>query len=384
MKEFYVHTSIHLAQSPKRRGEPCGDVFGTYRDESSTTLVLCDGIGSGLKANIYANMCCSRIINLIKEGASVQDAFEIVGKTMNDAWGTDQPFSVFTILQISSSGNAILLSYDMPAPVFISEGFAYQLETKVSSWKKAMIQKASFRVNKNEGILLLSDGITQAGLGQGLVHGWETKGVVNFLNQWIKEPKPDADLLTEAVHQQARKFWGIAKGDDCSVALAFNRKGITVNILTGPPSNIEDDENIIQSFLKSEGIKVVSGGSTAKMLSRVAKRSIEISESGSSITPPTYKIKGITLATEGIVTLNQVYNILFEKLEEETDGSSVFELADYLQVADKIIFWLGNAPKKGAGMNELKQLGIRDRSVIVDLIADKLRKENKLVIIKQY
>jgi len=381
LKEFYIHTSIHLKQSSKRTGDSCGDVFDSYRDASSTTLVLCDGLGSGLKANIYANMCCSRLIHLIKQGASIKKAFELVGKTMNDAWGKNTPFSVFTIARILNNGNTTIISYDMPPVVHISEGYASIIEGKISMWKKAVVYEASLHLKKNEGIVLLSDGITQAGLGRGLVNGWEAKGVANFLNFWMEDPKPDPDLLVKAIHQQAKGILGTEKGDDCSVAMAYNRKGITANILSGTPANIEDDEKFVNDFLSSEGIKIVSGGSTAKMLSRITKRPIEITDSGSSITPPIFKIKGITLATEGVVTLNQVFNILNENIDTDSDDSPVFEFADYLNVADKVIFWTGSSLNKEVEITELKQQGIRSRQVVVELITEKLQDKNKLVII---
>lgn len=381
MKEFYTHTSIHSKQSPKKRGNPCGDVFDSYRDLNSTNLVLCDGLGSGLKANIYATMCCSRIINLLKEGASLRKAFEMVGKTMNDAWGTDKPFAVFTIVRILSNGNASFITYDMPSVLHVSEGYANPIEGKITMWKKAVICEASIHLKKNEGLLLMSDGITQAGLGRGLVNGWEAQGVANFLNLWMEDPKPNGKHLVDAVHNQAREFWGSEYGDDCSVVFAYNRKGITANILTGTPANKNDDEDFVNDFLNSEGIKIVSGGSTVKMLSRITKCPIEITDSGSTITPPTFKIKGITLATEGVITLNQVFNILNENIISKTEDSPVFEFADYLNVADKIIFWVGSALSKGLDMSERKQQGIRNRQVVVDLIAKKLRIDNKLVII---
>lgn len=384
MTENYIHTSIHIKQSPKYRGGACGDVFNSYRDENSTTLVLCDGLGSGIKANIYANMLCSRIIHLLKNGASVQKAFEMTGETMNEAWGENTAFAVFTIVRILNNGNTSILSYDMPDLLLISEGFASKIESNISYWKKARISKASLRLRINEGLLLMSDGITQAGMGKIFTYGWENDGIEFFLNRWIKEPKPDCDKLIEAVHDKAREFWGKGEGDDCSVIFAYNRKGITLNILSGTPKDKTNDDNFVLGFMQSQGIKVVCGGSTLKMLARITKQEIEINNEGSSITPTSYKIKNITLATEGIITLNQVYNILHENIEISSTDSPVFELADYLSIADKINFWVGSSQSISGEIDEQKQQGIRNRPAIVELIADKLRSENKLVIIRNY
>ena len=384
MREEYIFTDIHHKQTSKKSGNPCGDVFDTYRDAMSTTLVLCDGIGSGLKANLYATMLCSRIINLLKNGASLKDCFEKVGKTMNQAWGTNQAFAVFTIARISVTGKAHILSYDMPAPILIADGYASVLEQQVYPWKKAMVRETSITLKKNEGLMLMSDGITQAGLGQGLVNGWEEHGVERFLNQRISSAKSNPGLLVESVHAQALRYWGKKSGDDCTVLCAFNRKGITVNLLTGPPMRKKDDAEFVEAYMSSPGIKIVCGGSTAKMLARETNRTLDIKDSGSAITPPEFSIKGITLSTEGIVTLNQMYNILEEDIENEDDNDSpVFELAYFLNVADKVIFWVGSARNIGEENIELRQQGIQNRQVIVKLLAEKLREKGKLVLVEE-
>ncbi len=385
MSKEFIFTDIHLKQSAKKKGNPCGDVFDSYRDALSTTLVLCDGLGSGLKANIYASMICSRIINLLKNGAALKTTFEAVGKTMNEAWGKNEPFAVFTIARVLHNGNAHILSYEMPAPILISDGYASILNEQVYPWKKAIVHESSCTLGKNEGILLMSDGITQAGLGQGMGEGWEAEGVERFLNHRLQAGKPNPQMAVELVHAQALKFWGPKSGDDCSLVCAFNRKGITVNLLTGPPFKKNLDTEFVARFSEASGIKIVCGGSSAKMIAREMKQTLELKDGGSALTPPEFSIKGITLATEGIVTLNQVYNILEETIERDDDNDSpVFELAHYLSVADKVTFFVGSARNIGEQNIELRQQGIQSRQTIVKLLAEKLRLDGKLVIVEEY
>jgi len=379
----YIHTDVYTKQTPKYKDSPCGDVVSVYRDDISTTIVLSDGLQSGLKANIYANLCTSRIISLIKSGMSQQKTFNSVAETMNKAWGKDEPFATFIIARILSNGIANVLSYEMPPAVLVGKRFASVLQDRVYNWEKAMIYEANCTLDKNEGLLLVCDGITQAGLGQGLTNGWEIEGVANYLNRHLAYKEEKGQKITEMVHAKARDLWKKTKGDDCSVVFAHNRLGVTVNILSGPPSDKNSDSAFIEEFICSEGIKIVCGGSTSKMLARELKTHVEIEEHTSLITPPKYRIQGITLATEGIITLNQVYNLLDENMDEFTQNDSpVLELLYYLKNADKIVFWVGDAEKIEARNVEFLQQGIINRHAIIKFIADKLIAEHKLVLIK--
>ena len=139
------------------------------------------------------------------------------------------------------------------------------------------------------------------------------------------------------MHNNAISLWGKKYGDDCSIVTAHNRRGITLNVLTGTPLDKNKDEEFVNDYLNSKGIKIVCGGSTARMLARVDKKTIEILDADSTITPPSFTISGITLATEGMITLNQLYNLLNENVAQYDENNIVLELHDYFLNADKVI-----------------------------------------------
>ena len=382
MKPKYIHTNVEIKQTPKKHGTACGDVVEVYRDGISTNIILCDGLGSGLKAHIYARMCCSRIVEMLRNGTSLKKTFETVGDTMNKAWGKNEPFSVFTICRILDNGNTTVLAYDMPLPIFVCKQYAEAISSRVYYWEKAQISESHFEINQNEGVILMSDGITQSGLGNGLVAGWETEGVTKYINHYEFDELQQFPKLVHDIHWQALQFWGNKYGDDCTVVAAYNRRGITLNVLTGTPLDKDDDIDFVNEYMNSEGIKVVCGGSTSRMLARVIKKPIEILKEGSVITPPAFSIPSITLATEGMITLNQLYNLLNEDITSENDDNVVMELLEYFDTADKVLFWVGKAANIGHDILELKQQGIQNRLKIVELISEKLRLMNKLVIVK--
>lgn len=381
----YTHIDILAKQSSKHTGEPCGDVFGFEKDETGTIVVLSDGLGSGIKANIAANLCVSRILGLVKNGASIRQAFASLVKTMNSAWGKQEPFAVFTICKILNNGQTTILTYEMPLPIIISNSIAQIANNRTYTIEKAVIHEANAQIEWGDRLLMFSDGITQAGIGNGLPNGWEENGILNFLNLELLNQKPSNDQIVNDIHQRARIFWGKTKGDDCSVVMCTARKGITVNVFSGPPQNKNKDKIAVDEFINSEGIKIVCGGSTAKMFARQLNQTLEVIEQGFAfITPPAYKIKSLDLVTEGIVTLNQVNNLIEEEISFDKTQNPVFDLIHFLKVADRVVFFVGTAQNIETDDIVFKQQHIVPRYKIILRIAEKLKSMEKNVVLKYY
>ncbi len=380
---MYIHTDVFSLQTPKKAGNPCGDSMDVHRDREATYVVLADGLGSGIKAHIAATMCVSRILGLIKGGVSIREAFMAVAQTMDQVWGTGDPFAVFTVLKIMNNGNTVVLSYEMPPPVIVNPLYAHVLSDRVYARNKAIIHESTCNLTKDEGILLMSDGITQAGIGSKFVMGWETEGVVRYLQSVLTGERLKGDEIVTDIHALASGFWPKDKGDDCSVILALNRRGVVVNLMCGPPENKKDDETFVKTFMQSEGIKIISGGSTSKMASKISGRQIHISQSGNSITPPSYKIDGIEMVCEGVVTLNQAYHLLEEDISSPDKSNPAAELAWYLKIADRINIWEGLALNTGEDQIEFKQQGLLNRSKILKAIQKRLISQGKLIVTKK-
>jgi hypothetical protein len=132
--------------------------------------------------------------------------------------------------------------------------------------------------------------------------------------------------------------------------------------------------------MATKGLKVVCGSTTAEMVARTNGAKIIVNEiSNAYHKPPSYEIQDIDYATEGAITLNQVYNILGENADKLDKDSSVSELYKLFHSCDTINFTVGTATNPGHESIVFRQMGVFPRDVIVQLLAEKLKKLGKLV-----
>jgi hypothetical protein len=381
---MYIHTDLFAEQSAKKHGDPCGDAWGVHRNHLSTTIVLADGLGSGIKAHIAATMCVARLTGHIRAGSSLREAFDAVAATMDRAWGTAEPFAVFTLARLLSNGQASILCYETPTPFIITTSNTQMPDYRIYTRNRAVVREAVCKVDKDEALLLFSDGVTQAGIGKHFAEGWEVGGVRRFVQSMLPVDRLEGQKLADRVHQQAKQLWSPGKGDDITVMLAHNRKGVVVNLLSGPPIDRAKDQEFVADFVRNPGIHIIAGGSTAKMVARLRNDKMVIAASESPITPPSYFLEGFELVTEGMVTLNQAFHLLDEPFEKYRPDDPASDLANHLKMADRVNIWLGSAENIGEDAIEFRQQGLYPRKKIIKAIGDHLIKQGKLVVYKTF
>ncbi|MBN1347628.1 MAG: SpoIIE family protein phosphatase [Phycisphaerae bacterium] len=376
----YTHVEIARSQSPKKSGAPCGDVLAHERTAFATTVVCCDGIGSGIKANIAATMCVSRLMELLRGGFSLRQAFNKVVRTMRKWRSPEMPYAVLSVARIRNDGEATILSYDIPPPLLVGRRHATLLPHRTETLATALVAESNCHIEPGEGILLVSDGITQAGLGAGLSEGWTIEGVRRYVDDCLADGV-ELKRIPRFVHDQARQLWKTG-GDDCTAVLAACRPGVTLNVLTGPPSSPARDGAVVEEFMRAEGWKVVCGASTAKIVAKHTHCELAVEQNAESmLAPPRYLLPGIDLVTEGAVTLNQVVNLLGEDPKRFEDANVVTELCELLQTADRVNFTVGVAANPASTHITFQQQGILTRAKVIPHIVDKLREQGKLVVV---
>ncbi|ACZ10303.1 stage II sporulation protein E [Sebaldella termitidis] len=320
-KQKYVDVSYKSLN--KYTEELCGDRVEIVNTENGVIIVLSDGLGSGVKANILSTLTSKIISTMMKEGADIEDTVDTIVKTLPVCSVRNLAYSTFSILQISHQGEVYLVEFDNPGCIFIKDGKLSRIEYTLREIAGKNIKEARFNVNESDELLLISDGVVYAGVGALLNLGWSWDNVADFAVEKFKQEKTSA-RMTSLLSEACADLYMNEPGDDTTVVTAKIIPKKVVNIFSGPPERIEDDERAVSDFMQNEGLKVVCGGSTANITSRILKESIttELNYINPNI-PPIARIKGIDLVTEGVLTLRKALEIIKKYLDDPTEKINI-------------------------------------------------------------
>lgn len=363
----------------------CGDVTLCDRSVERTIFILCDGIGSGVYANIAALTCANRLMELISSGQSMRAACEAVALSMHRARKQEFPFCAFSAVKIMNNGQFTVFVYETPDPIVIKNGYALRLKTEINAEALEVVGEISGMLDKGDSLLLFSDGVTQAGLGQDYTLGIGIDGITEYINRKI--PQHDNVLeLCQRVLGKTAKISGGRYADDTTIAVITCRDAKQLTVFTGPPVSRERDGEVVEKFLSQQGKHAVCGSTTSEVTAREMGEEIHFITMSMSLfgTPPEYEIKGIDLVSEGAIMLNQVNNILGEAKEKFLEMTVVERLCLLFYEADVVLFMIGNAMNEAHGTMKFKQLGLMPRQTVLKIIANKLREMGKLVIEENY
>lgn len=320
----------------KHKEELCGDKVEIVKKDDSDILILADGMGSGVKANILSTLTSKILATMMGKGATIEECVETIAKTLPICSVRKVAYATFSILQIFHNGDAYLVEFDNPDCVFIRDKkiIKYPYETREIEGKK--IHEYRFKVEKNDCFVLMSDGVIYAGAGDILdLNGWTWDNMAEYTLKCTKETL-SASRLAAMLSEACNDLYVSKPGDDTTVAVARVIERRVVNIFTGPPKNKDDDEKLMYDFMHSEGKKVVSGGTSANIAARVLNKEITttINETDPDI-PPTAEIEGLDLVTEGVLTLGKTLQLLKRYAGDDIDADFFDEL-DALSGASKL------------------------------------------------
>ena len=105
MSVYYDVTSKSLN---KKNEELCGDKVETVNVEDGVIVVLSDGLGSGVKANILATLTSKIIATMMKSGATLEDTVDTIIHTLPVCKVRHVAYSTFSILKLTTDGKAYL------------------------------------------------------------------------------------------------------------------------------------------------------------------------------------------------------------------------------------------------------------------------------------
>lgn len=378
----------------KYKEELCGDKVEIVKTKDSDIVVLADGMGSGVKANILSTLTSKILATMLYEGAGIEACVDTIAKTLPICQERKVAYATFSILQIFHNGEAYLVEYDNPDCVFIRDGkiIKYPYETREIEGKK--VHEYRFKVEKNDCFVLMSDGVIYAGAGEILdLQGWTWENMAEYTLKCTKETL-SASRLAALLSKACDDLYIQKPGDDTTVAVARVIERRVVNIFTGPPKDKEDDEKLMHEFMHMEGIKVVSGGTSANIAARILNKDIitKVDHANPDV-PPMATIEGLDLVTEGVLTLGKTLKLLkryendefdvefFDELDANNGASKLAKLI--IEECTELNLFVGTAMNE-AHQNSDLTFDLSMRMNLVEQLKSVSEKMGKKVEVKYY
>lgn len=301
--ELYVEVDNESLN--KYNEELCGDTVSIQRNKDSVIIVLADGLGSGVKANILSTLTSTIISTMLRDGSTLEDAVDTITHTLPVCKVRKLAYSTFTILQIFNDASAYLVEFDSPPLFFIRDGKSHSIERNTRILNGKTIKEAHFNVQADDCFVMVSDGVIHAGVGGILNLGWQWRNVENYLEKICKKEK-NAISISKLLITACNGLYMDKPGDDTTAVTVKLREPCHVVMLTGPPQNPEMDKLVVDEFINHKGKKIACGGTTANMIARETGRKMVLNlDYPDKNIPPTAHIQGIDLVTEGIITLTK-------------------------------------------------------------------------------
>ncbi len=383
MKIFY---EFGLKQINKKREELCGDSVEYSAGPDMSTLVFSDGLGSGVKASILSTLTTRIATRMLNEGLPLAEVVQTVSETLPICRVRKIAYSTFCLGQLHGEGQAKLAAYDSPPPFLVRRNKLQTLPYEEFQIAGKQIFDYSFPLRPGDWLVLVSDGVINAGIGGAYPLGWGWEAVGKYLEGHVHESLSADELAGKLGRVVYELYEGVA-GDDVSIVVIKTRWKRVMVVFTGPPVQKADDERIVQMLMESPGKRVVCGGTTANIVARQLGHGIDVDlETGTESVPATGRIEGIDLVTEGTLTVTKAMEILRSKTPEEelklkVDGASRLVLA--LLEADEIRMLVGRAMNPAhQNPNLPKDLGIKAQ--VIRALAEILTSKGKEVRIEYF
>ncbi|MGD9638707.1 MAG: SpoIIE family protein phosphatase [Alphaproteobacteria bacterium] len=344
-----LYIEIESAQETKHNQVICGDAIFSCKipNEQRIVSVLSDGLGSGVKANVLASMTSRMAAKFIAGNMEILRSSEIIMEALPICQVRKISYATFTIIDCTAGGNTRVFEMDNPPMLFIRDGKSIPLpfeELSSPKWEKRKIRVYEFETKPEDRIIVFSDGISQAGLGnRAYPLGWRNEGCEKFVLNIINNDKNiSARSLARMIIDEAKtKEIGEVAGDDMSCTVVYFRKPRKLLLLSGPPFDENKDSEIAETFNNYEGKKAICGGTSANIIERELELKSRIDTSTIDKEIPAASImERVDLVTEGILTLTKVAQILEDEIWPKKKNAAV-KLADLLLDSDIIEFMVG-------------------------------------------
>ena len=385
-------TEIGYHSLIKHGEQLCGDhVEVVEQGENSFVMVLADGLGSGVKANILAMLTSKIISTMMAAGLGIEDCVETIASTLPVCEVRKVAYSTFTIIRIVDNEEAEIIQYDNPHVIFLRDGKNEEYDKTLTEIGGKQIYKSKISLQENDVFIAMSDGAIYAGVGKTMNFGWQREHIVEFMEK-LYDSEYTAKTLCTLLLDECDRLYAGEPGDDTTIGALKIRRRSPVNLLIGPPVDPKDVNKMMALFFAKEGKHIVSGGTTSKLAAEYLGKPMQaqIDYLDPEI-PPTAKIEGIDLVTGGVITISRVLTYAKSYLENnefysdwsfKQDGASQISRLLFEEATD-INFYVGRAVNP-AHQNPNLPINFNIKMNLISELSECLKKMGKRIKVSYF
>lgn len=385
-------TDVGYVSLNKYGEQLCGDhVEITSGGEDSTIVVLADGLGSGVKASILSTLTAKIISTMMANSLTLEDCVSTIAATLPICKVRQVAYSTFTIIQIKDNLEAEIIQYDNPDVILLRSGKSVALPKISETIDGKTIYKSKVRLQEGDTFISFSDGAVHAGVGLKLNFGWQHADIVRFM-EMVYRKELTAKTISSILLNECLSLYGGKPGDDTTVCTVKIRRREPMNVMIGPPADPNDTPKMMSLFFSKEGKHIVCGGTTSNLAAEFLNKTLDASTVYiDPDIPPTAKIEGVDLVTEGVITISRVLeyakdylanNEQYENWSYKKDGASLIAKLLFAEATD-INFFVGRAVNP-AHQNPNLPIGFSIKMNLVEELARCLKGMGKRIKISYF
>jgi hypothetical protein len=283
------------------------------------------------------------------------------------------------LLHVVGGTQAYLVEVDAPPLFLVRRGRLVLLPVVEEEVQGRLVRQCEFALQEGDHLAMVSAEYIRA---KGWDRRWGWRDIALSIRR-LTDTGCDARQLLGAL---VRMYHRLAQGEPApavTVIAMHVRPVRSVTVWSGPPADPASDARAVERLLAEPGRRIVCGDTTAAVAARILGASLEQEPrpaEGWAEVPPTWRLEGVDLVTEGVVTLRKARERLrgaahAADLPRANDGAT--RLARLLLEADVIRFFIGTAvnPAQRDGAVSWRQ------EVIGKLLAD-LKARGKIVSVE--
>ncbi|MEG1404570.1 MAG: SpoIIE family protein phosphatase [Oscillospiraceae bacterium] len=372
--------------------ELCGDHIEVVEDdENAITIVLADGLGSGVKANILSTLTAKIISTMMASGLKIEDCVETIAATLPVCSVLGVAYSTFTIIRIHNSEEAEIFQYDNPKVILLRDGAGFEIPTTAMNIQGKTIYSSRIKLCENDIFITMSDGCVYAGTDPELNRNWERSDIISYMETFCHLGF-SAKTLNTVLLDECFQLYGGQPSDDTTACTIRIRRREPMNLVIGPPSNRDDCGKMMSLFFAKEGKHIVCGGTTSAIAAEYLGTDVAATvKRPDPEIPPISIIEGVDLVTEGVITISKVLKYAQDFLEDNEsytkwsykhDGASMIARLLFEEATD-INFYVGRAVNPAHQSPDLP-ISFNLKMRLIDELSECLKKMGKRIKVSYF